>query len=101
MRVKHTIRGFDRIEFSDGNGVACSLQMSSAATRECIWLGCNDADPQQLIPGAGWQPVPMPAEYNANTRMHLTRAQVKKLLPHLQAFAETGNIRTRTPEPPQ
>lgn len=92
MNVEHTPRGFGRIEFTDRYGVECSLQKSSLATEDAIWLGCNEANPQTLIPGEGWKPVPMPEEYIANTRMHLTRKQVSELLPHLQKFVETGEI---------
>lgn len=92
MKLDITPRGFARIDFTDQYGVACSLQKSSLATEDAIWFGCNDADPRQLIPGQGWLPVPMPAEYNANTRMHLTREQVGELIGYLQRFVETGDI---------
>ena len=72
----------------------CSLQKSSLATEDAIWLGCNDANVQACIPGKGWTPVPMPegVDIVANTRMHLTQEQVKELLPFLQRFAETGTL---------
>jgi hypothetical protein len=92
MKAKKTLRGFSRIEFKDRNGIECSLQKSSIATEDCIWLGCNKANPVHMVPGAGWQPCPMPSEYVANTRMHLTRSQVKKLLTILLKFVETGEI---------
>lgn len=92
MVIDKTERGFARIDFEDLYGIACSLQKSSLATADAIWLGCNDADPKVLIAGAGWQPIRMPDEYVANTRMHLSREQVIELLPHLQKFAETGEI---------
>ena len=92
MIVEHTERGFARAEFTDLYGVKCSLQKSSLATDDAIWLGCNDADPRQLVYGQGWVPVAMPEEYVANTRMHLSREQVAELLPLLQRFVETGEI---------
>lgn len=92
MKIKNTNRGFGRIDFVDRNGVACSLTESSLATESAIRLGCNNSDPHVLIPGQGWQPVDMPAGYVANTRMHLTREMVAALLPHLQKFAEEGEI---------
>lgn len=92
MEISRTNRGFARIEFMDQYGVKCSMQKSSLATGNCIWLGCNDADPKVLVPGNGWQPVPMPSQYIANTRMHLNRQQVAKLLPHLIAFVDTGEL---------
>jgi hypothetical protein len=92
MKLGHTNRGFARIDFVDQYGVECSLQKSSLATEDCIWFGCNDANPQVLVRGEGWKPVPMPEEYNANTRMHLNREQVAEILPHLIAFVETGYL---------
>lgn len=92
MKKTKTSRGFGLIEFKDRNDHSCSLQMSSIATEDCIWLGVEDADPQVLISGKGWTPVPFPPETLFTTRMHLNREQVKELLPHLQKFVETGEI---------
>jgi len=98
MKIKHTQRGFARVEFKDGNGVSCSLQKSSAAEREHIWLGANTIGMKKFIPGDGWEDCPgfddkdAAIIYQANTRMHLTRRQVKALLPHLQAFVDNGDI---------
>jgi hypothetical protein len=92
MEIDVTNRGFQRIVFDDRNGVNCSLQESSLATDYAIWLGCNDANPQMLVPGKSWIPVPMPEGYVANTRMHLTRQQVKELLPYLRKFVRTGRL---------
>lgn len=93
MRAEKTNRGFCLIKFSDRNGVECSLQKSSIATEDCIWLGCDDANPRVLVPGQGWRSMVMPEGYLADTRMHLTRKQVKRLIPHLVTFVETGEIR--------
>lgn len=92
LNVKITERGFTLIDFDDYNGVRCSLQESSLADADAIWLGCNEAKPRQLIPGKGWVEIPLPEGHIANTRMHLTREQVAELLPHLQKFAETGDL---------
>lgn len=90
--IESTERGFERLEFVDHYGAACSLQQSSLATEDAIWLGCDDADPKVLIPGEGWKPVTMPDGYIANTRMHLTRPQVEGLIFHLQSWLETGSF---------
>jgi hypothetical protein len=87
-----TARGFDLIEFTDRYDVACSIQKSSLAFEDAIWLGCSEAKPRQLIPGKGWQDIEMPADYCANTRMHLTQEQVAWLLPILQNFVLTGEL---------
>lgn len=87
-----TNRGFTTFRFADRNGVECSLQASSIATESCIWLGCNKADPQVMVPGHGWAPVPLPEGTVCCTRMHLTQAQVAELLPALTHFVETGEL---------
>lgn len=92
MVKKKTERGFRYYEFKDRNDVNCTLQKSSLATEDAIWLGCNAPDPRVCIPGQGWQLVPMPEGYICNDRMHLTRKQVKKLLPILQKFVDEGEI---------
>ena len=99
MRLKYapTGRGFGRIEFRDRYENECSIQKSSLATEDAIWFGINDAKPQVLVEGQGWTPVEFPSETSFWTRMHLTQSQVKKLLPILQHFAETGEL----PEKPQ
>ena len=63
-----TDRGFNIDEFQDRYDIPCSLQESSLATEDCIWLGAN------------------------GNRMHLTKDHVKKLLPYLQTFVETGRL---------
>lgn len=92
MKTSKTCRGFTLSEFKDNNGVSCSVQKSSSAEEDKIWLGCDNADPTTLIPGKGWTPVDMPDMYNANTRMHLTQDQVKALIPALQHFVDTGDL---------
>lgn len=105
MEKEYTKRGFGYYNFADANGIKCSLQLSSAfrevgepdkngniETENLIWFGCKDANPRELIPGKSWQPISMPKEYLADTRMHLTQNQVKELLPILQKFVKTGEI---------
>ena len=40
----------------------------------------------------GWVKFEIPKEVLLSTRMHLTRKQVKELLPLLQKFVETGEL---------
>lgn len=89
MKIKKskTARGFKILSFSDNNGVECSLQESSAAEECHIWIGCDDPNIKQ---GPPWKPFEIPDNCTATTRMHLTRRQVKQLLPHLKKFVETG-----------
>lgn len=76
MIVTQTDRGFDLIEFVDMYGLACSLQKSSLATEDAVWLEATT-----------------PTTAGRSARMHLTQNMVRELLPHLVRFVETGEIR--------
>lgn len=89
MNLLITDRGFARIEFTDRYGVACSLQQSSLATEDAIWLGCNEPNPRRLVPGQGWQPVSLPEGTLCDTRMHLTRDHVAQLVTVLQQWLDS------------
>ena len=91
-----TGRGFAIYKFSDAYATRCSLQKSSSADQDCIWLGCDDIEPKRLVPGMGWVDVPSEGMI-ANTRMHLTQEQVADLLPMLSHFAATGELARPTP----
>lgn len=112
MKLKYgfTQRRFPHVTFTDRYGAECSIQLSSLATDDAIWLGVDDADPKimardahrmkldHLLPESGperlngWVTYPLPEEVLLTTRMHLTKEQVKALLPILQRFAETGEF---------
>ncbi len=107
VEIGKTQRGFSLGEFEDQYGNKCSIQKSSIATRDCIWLGIDDPGPQIMSSDAirlglrertyderdnGWVPYDIPKEVQVSTRMHLSREDVKKLLPLLQKFAETGSL---------
>ena len=85
-------------EFKDRYGLKCTLQKSSLATEDCIWLGVHDAD-LKFFPGdgTGWHPYVLPPGVSAFSRMHLTRKMVADLLPALKHFVKTGNL----PSPPR
>ena len=96
-----TERGFDLESFTDRNGEKCSLQKSSIATEDAIWLGVNEPvvhalakelHPERADELVGWLNVPLPACANVSGRMHLTQDMVKELLPRLIKFAETGEL---------
>lgn len=94
MEKRYTERGFGKIEFKDLYGTECSLQNSSLATDDAIWLGCDDT---QLVvfedENMGkYIETTLPKNWSVNTRMHLNKQQVKELLPHLQKFVETGEL---------
>lgn len=99
-----TGRGFGLVTFTDRYGAACQLQMSSLATDEAVWFGVQHAEPKIMASQAwmvglvtdqetGWVDVPLHDAISLNTRMHLTRDQVRALLPVLQRFADTGELR--------
>lgn len=94
MQTKHTHHGFRFYEFKDRNGYKCSLQKSSIATEDCIWLGLDSASPKRLVYGKGWINASdkIPEGIDFNTRMHLTREQAGELAKQLALFAETGEL---------
>lgn len=92
-----TQRGFDLKSFNDLYGEECSLQKSSLATDDAIWLGIDSPQPMILASkiiegGTGWAKWPLPADVTINARMHLNREQVAELLPALIRFVETGEL---------
>lgn len=54
MKATHTNRGFAKIEVTDTHGCICSVQRSSAACIDAVWIFCNDPndpnDPDDLHP---------------------------------------------------
>lgn len=92
MKQEKTHRGFDFRQFKDYYSIDCSIQKSSLIKPDCIWLGCDKAGPRVLRKGEGWQKVAVPENTLFNTRMHLTRIQVLRLLPYLIKFVFTGGI---------
>lgn len=106
-KLSKTVRGFALGKFTDRNREACSIQQSSIATEDCIWLGIDNANPLIMASDAirlglrektntdadtGWVKYEVPKEVLFSTRMHLTQEMVKELLPILQKFVETGEI---------
>jgi hypothetical protein len=80
-------------EFLDYYDHLCSVQKSSLATEDCIWLGVNEPN-AKILPGdnTGWHDYPLPPNVTCTTRMHLSREQVAALLPILQHFVDTGDV---------
>ena len=68
---KHGPKQLSQVIFHDTGGRECSLQQSSAATQDCIWLGTL---------GYG------------SIRMHLNREQVEGLVKRLQQWIDTGDF---------
>lgn len=98
MKVEKTGRGFSIVEFKDRYDEQCSIQDSSLATEDAIWLGVNNPKLQMMASdgqegGTGWVTIPLHEKLHISaSRMHLTREQVEELLPILERFVETGSI---------
>ena len=103
VEKKYTDRGFGYTEFDDLYGHKCSIQESSIATVEAIWFGVDDAEPKIMASDAnnfgveteetcGWVTYPIPEEVLISTRMHLSKEQVKNLIPVLEHFVQTGEL---------
>jgi len=94
MKIEYTNRGFGKITFIDDYGIKCSIQESSSASEEKIWFGVDD--PKLIIfennSKGKYIETDMPDNFSVDSRMHLTRKQVKDLLPHLINFVESGDI---------
>jgi len=93
-KIQTNQRGFQFAEFVDSYGHQCSIQKSSAATRDCIWFGIDN--PKLTIfendSKGKYITTEMPKNFEVDSRMHLTVDQVKLLLPILQHFVETGEM---------
>lgn len=79
-------RGFQRADFKDYNGDACSIQESSLQSVEgdedggsCIWLGMNEGTHHQITG-------------DCLARMHLTRDMAREIAGALLRFADTGEL---------
>lgn len=75
--VEKTERGFSVVSFKDLYGATCSLQKSSLATDDAIWLGMNSGTH---------------VDGHCMARMHLNIVQVRKLIPILEYFVKTGSV---------
>lgn len=82
------------------NGDVCNIQKSSNAIQDCIWLGNENIGLKGCGSKVPWRAVNEDEikekfgfqDIIANNRMHLSREQVKNLLPVLQKFVDTGEI---------
>lgn len=81
LKLENTQRGFARADFDDLYGSHCSIQESSLATNNAIWLGVHEGS----------------AAYDnkESSRMLLNQEQVASLLPLLERFVKTGRLQTR------
>lgn len=92
-KFSKTNRGFGLVEFTDSNGVKCSIQQSSLATQNCLWIGCSTDYYMQLSPGKGWEKVEIAQNQLVNDKMHLNESQVRQLVARLEIWLETGSLK--------
>lgn len=94
MEILKTKRNFNYTNFKDEYGNECSLQKSSSAMSDNIWLGIKN--PKLVVfkdsNRGEYIETEMPDNFMVNARMHLSIEQVKELLPYLNKFVETGDI---------
>lgn len=99
MNFKTTLRGFSVANFTDLYGSKCSLQKSSLADKDAIWLGVSTETVMVCKPNEGFSPIDVaavlgvrPCDVSIATRMHLSREMVAAMLPALHHFVETGEL---------
>ena len=98
-----TERGFDLIEFKDSDGNQCTIQKSSSAKEDKVWIGISSAQAtifaseaaKQGYPtnaGQGWIDFYIPEEVIIPTKMLLNKKQAASIINTLQKFVNTGDI---------
>lgn len=102
-----TSRGFGLYKFLDSEGEECSLQKSSMiAEDDYIWFGHSKVKIEGFKPAESenspstWVTITEKEimekfdvrEISPNTKILLSRKQVKELLPILKNFVDTGEI---------
>lgn len=110
IKEEFTNRGFRRRNFTDALGEECSIQESSTATEERIWLGIDEPkltamsiDVPKLpsiewVPDegstktTGWSTAVLPKNAHIFGRMELNREMCKKLGKILTRFAKSGEL---------
>lgn len=91
MERKKTDRGFVCITFKDRYDNPCSLQESSLANEDAVWVGIHEATPKISTP-SGWHDYKLPDKVFVNTRMHLTKEMAQSLIDALSVFVKTGRL---------
>jgi hypothetical protein len=92
IKKNTTERGFGVFEFKDLYGVNYSIQESSLATDDAIWIGVSEAKAKILVSGKGWQEYNIPQGVHIPTRMHINKEQAKGIVEVLNKFIETGRL---------
>uniref|UniRef100_A0A6M3KZV8 Uncharacterized protein n=1 Tax=viral metagenome TaxID=1070528 RepID=A0A6M3KZV8_9ZZZZ len=77
IKLERTERGFKIGNFKDIYGKECSIQKSSLATDDAIWLGCDEG---------------LHVDGECCARMHLNKELAKEIVRHLNRFIKTGEL---------
>ena len=72
-----TNRGFERNDFKDIYGHSCSIQESSLATIDALWIGCDEGTH---------------VDGSCMARMHIDKDIAKMLIKKLRHFVRTGRL---------
>lgn len=75
LEWKNTSRGFRRADFLDSYRSKCSLQKSSIATVDLVWLGVDEL-----------------SDGKPGERMHIDQELAAELIVALQVFVDTGEL---------
>lgn len=89
MNESKTERGFALNTLTDGYGNEFSVQKSSSATDDFVWVGVTRP---RVEVGPPWRPFEMPPNASIWSRAHLTREQAREVGEALLRFAETGKL---------
>jgi hypothetical protein len=94
MNLEKNQRGFENGKFVDSYNNQCSIQKSSSAMDDFIWLGIDNPKLTVFKDESMGQylETTLPKTWMVDSRMHLSREQVAELLPILQKFVETGEL---------
>ena len=94
MNLERNNRGFENGKFVDVYNNQCSIQKSSSAMDDYIWLGIDNPKLTVFKDESMGQylETTLPKTWMVDSRMHLSREQVAELLPILQKFVETGEL---------
>lgn len=95
INLTYSDRGFLHGDFKDNYGRNCSVQESSASAGDeggYLWLGVSEPVLIADLHNGPGKPYQLPDNVTVFSRMHLSQAKVKELLPILQYFAEHGEL---------
>ena len=94
MKIERNQRGFENCNFEDSYNNQCSIQKSSSAMDDFIWLGIDKPKLTVFKDESMGQylETTLPKTWMVDSRMHLSREQVAELLPILHKFVETGEL---------